>query len=150
MYIWSLLDPLLWRQLKDEFYKKPEDESTHSHQHSNRFWSASRKPAVSERSCLNVLYVQAYFSSCFFFGIDNPQRITQQAKSHELWREKKSACVWKGDVLVLIFFFSSSFVWFSFFNLLFGAAVHVFIFFGMLRDFSFDGNMSCTVKTPAY
>lgn len=131
-------------------FTKPEgvgSESTRSHQHSNRFWSASRKPAVNvclddcARLCIScfectvcvkhfLLILPFLFRFVFFvvsFGIDNPQRIIQQTKSHKLWAKSNACmCVCIRDGFVFVLFFSSTLV--LFFNLLFGPAVHVFLF----------------------
>lgn len=102
LYIWNELDPsyddnrLIHSRMN--FLSLRESESTHSHQHSNRFWSASRKTAVnvSEWLCTWVSHVwmyfmyKYYFSLCwslfspFIWHIDNPQWIPHQTKSHNL------------------------------------------------------------------
>lgn len=73
LYIWNEFDPsyddnrLILSRMS--FLSLRKSESTHNHQHSNRFWSASRKTAVnvSEWLCTWVSHVWMYYMYKIFF-----------------------------------------------------------------------------------
>lgn len=129
-----------------EIFTKPEkvgSESTRSHQHSTRFWSASRKRAVNVSDC--AFHVRMYcvfnkFCAPFLFFCSSSASTIHSGSSNKQYLincGEKVTCMWVcrrwcSGFDFLFFLFTPPpnqlcLVLFS--NVLYGAAVHVFFWF---------------------